>query len=421
MSILGYSAAYFLPQYWVNTPLYGEKLIPLLDYVLSTDYERTDLLASAFYNIESKYKNTSDLPIQCIEEIIKESGYGYVRDLLGQDDESLKLLVYILVLIHQLKGSKRGIEAVLELLRSPDDALSLFFVGDPKVSEINEVSEFSEDDYVFYTNFSATESFDTTFQIRTGSNFFEEQCIASSENHGFYLGIDTEGHLVLKVGQQISGVRSWQQFGETDKVVSSRALALNTNYYIVFSYTGSEYLIKVSTDGNKYLYYTEVLSDKPLGIYGGNIYLGIDMSEGAPQYPFQGHISLAPFTHSSNNLKIEQWFESLPVGKENTFKVESELDVSLISTGFFSRFGEFIQRYVYPTLATFKAKLMMRCKLTYLPYIRQRVTYIASNVTSGYEAFMVQEELNEEEHIPFEVEGGREGHTGFLVQQDSDD
>ena len=26
MSILGYSSAYFLPQYWANTPLYGEKI-----------------------------------------------------------------------------------------------------------------------------------------------------------------------------------------------------------------------------------------------------------------------------------------------------------------------------------------------------------------------------------------------------------
>ena len=109
MSILGYSSAYFLPQYWASTPLYGEKLIPLLDYILSVDYEHTDKLATAFYNIESKYKNTQDLPIGQIEAIIEESGYGYIRDLLGQDEESVRLLVYLLVLIHQLKGSKKGV------------------------------------------------------------------------------------------------------------------------------------------------------------------------------------------------------------------------------------------------------------------------------------------------------------------------
>jgi hypothetical protein len=60
MSILGYSSSYFLPKYWANTPFYGEKLIPLLDYILSTDYVHTEQLATAFYNIESKYKNTAD-------------------------------------------------------------------------------------------------------------------------------------------------------------------------------------------------------------------------------------------------------------------------------------------------------------------------------------------------------------------------
>ena len=48
MSILGYSTAYFLPQYWVNTPLYGEKVIPLLDYILSTDYANAEQLSHCF-------------------------------------------------------------------------------------------------------------------------------------------------------------------------------------------------------------------------------------------------------------------------------------------------------------------------------------------------------------------------------------
>ena len=73
MSILGYSTAYFLPQYWINTPLYGEKIIPLLDYILSTDYSNAEQLAVAFYNIQSKYTNTTDLPVGVIEEIIEEN------------------------------------------------------------------------------------------------------------------------------------------------------------------------------------------------------------------------------------------------------------------------------------------------------------------------------------------------------------
>ena len=76
MSILGYSASYFLPEYWSNTPLYGEKILPLIDYILSTDFVQADKLANAFYMIENKYKNTADLPLSAIEAIIEESGYG---------------------------------------------------------------------------------------------------------------------------------------------------------------------------------------------------------------------------------------------------------------------------------------------------------------------------------------------------------
>ena len=85
MSILGYSASYFLPEYWSNTPLYGEKILPLIDYILSTDFVQADKLANAFYMIENKYKNTADLPLSAIQAIIEESGYSYVMDLLGED------------------------------------------------------------------------------------------------------------------------------------------------------------------------------------------------------------------------------------------------------------------------------------------------------------------------------------------------
>jgi hypothetical protein len=48
LSILGYSASYFLPEYWGSTPLYGEKIIPLIDYILSTEFSQADKLANAF-------------------------------------------------------------------------------------------------------------------------------------------------------------------------------------------------------------------------------------------------------------------------------------------------------------------------------------------------------------------------------------
>ena len=421
MSILGYSAAYFLPQYWDNTPLYGEKLIPLLDYVLSTDYEKTELLASAFYNIESKYRNTADLPIECIEEIIDESGYTYIRNLLGQDSDSLRVLVYLLVMVHELKGSKRGIEAIMELLRSPEDPLVLSYVGDPEVTVTNEVSGFTVNDYVIYSNFSAANKFNINFQIRTGGTFLREQCIASSINYGFYLGIDATGHLVLKIGQQKSGQRAWQEIGGTDTFISAKVLRPETNYYIVLSYDGNEYSVRVSTDGQKYSYYLTIPSVTPLDIVGGYIYIGVDRSTDQVQYPFEGEISLAPFTISSDGVILTQWFETLPVGEENTFALESEIDVGLVSAAFFTQFARFVEKYVYPTLKAFKAKLTMKGKVTFLPYTRQRVTYIASNLVDSLQNFMVIEEENKDKHIPYEVEDGSGSHEDFWVQENTGD
>lgn len=419
MSILGYSTAYFLPQYWVNTPLYGEKILPLLDYILSTDYEKTELLASAFYNIESKYKNTADLPIECIEEIINESGYTYIRNLLGQDSDSLRVLVYLLVLIHELKGSKKGIEVVMELLRSPEDSLTISYVGEPTISAANEVSNFTVNDYVIYSNFSAVDKFSINFQIRTGSIFQREQCIASAMNYGFYLGIDEGGHLVLKVGQQSSGQRAWQEIDGTTTFVSAKVLRPSTNYYIILAYDGNEYSLKVSTDGEKYSYYLTVASSTPLNIVGGYIYIGVDRSTSKIQYPFDGEISLAPFTISSENVILTQWFETYPMGEENTFELESELDVGLVSATFFKQFAKFVEKYVYPTLIAFKAKLTMKGKITFLPYTRQKVTYVASNIRDTVQNFMVEENNNNENYISYEVEDGQGNYEDYYVQRSS--
>lgn len=415
MSILGYSASYFLPQYWVNTPLYGEKIIPLLDYILSTDYEKTEQLASAFYNIESKYRNTQDLPIDQIQAIIDECGYGYASALLSQDETSLRVLVYLLVMIHQLKGSARGIKTVMEMLRSPDDALILSYIGNPIVSGNSEVSGFTTSDFVMYTNFSAAGIFEINFQIRTGSSFTQEQCIASVSNYGFYLGIDVGGRLVLKLGTTSSGQRVWQEIEGETLFVSTRVLRINTNYNITFSYNGTEYMIKVNVDGTTY-YYLSVPSKEPLEINGGYIYLGIDKSTNTTRFPFGGYISLAPFTVASDNVVLTQWFETFPVDKEDTFKIESDLDVGAINADFFVNFGRFVEKYVYPTLILFRATLAIRNKITFLPYSRQRITYIVSNMREGSEPYMVTQPNISADYIPYRVEGEADDPEDYMVK-----
>ena len=182
------------------------------------------------------------------------------------------------------------------------------------------------------------------------------------------------------------------------------------------SFDGVSYTIKVSKDGYKYNYYNAVDSSIPLDIVGGYICIGIDRSTSVTQYPFEGSISLAPFIISSNNVVVTQWFEVVPVEEENTFTIEAELDIGLISTEFFKRFAKFVEKYVYPTLKAFKAKLMLKNKVTFLPYTRQKVTYVASNLHSTVQNYMVEEEENNENHIPYEVENGMGSHEDYFVQ-----
>lgn len=388
MSILGYSAAYFLPEYWSNTPLYGEKIIPLLDYILSTDFVQSDKLASAFYMIENKYKNTPDLPISAIEAIIEESGYGYVKDLLGEDEDSIRLLVYLLVLIHQLKGSKLGIEVVLNLMKRSTDVMVLGVVGTPTISPSRDVTDFSTTDYITYNGFTVdSDPFEITFQIRTSGDFRAEQCISSCGLYGYYIGINTAGRLVLSLGS--SSRTSWDI---ANRAISSGTLTPSTNYMLKLTFDGYEYDLKVSTDdGKKYTDYIVIPSTTPIGIHKNVIYLGVDNSTGTLSRPFLGYINLAPFTMDVQNVTISEWYEQFPVGEENTFLIKADLDLGVVSTDFFESFSKFVKRYVYPTLEGFEAKLNFESNLTFLMYNRQKIRYIAEGDVARREAMRVKE------------------------------
>ena len=370
MSILGYSASYFLPEYWSSTPLYGEKIIPLIDYILSTEFTQADKLANAFYNIEKKYKNTGDLPIEYIKEVVNESGYTYVLDLLGEDEDSIRLLVYLLVLIHQLKGTKLGIEVVLNLLKRGKDPMVLSVIGNPTVVN-REVTGFTESNYIFYKGLTLdSEPFELTFPIRT-VDYRAEQCIASVPDR-FYLGINTNGQVVLSLG---SADEAWDI---ANRVTSTATLAPSSTYYLKLTYDGFEYDLKVSTDNERFADYIVVNNNIPTGIHNARLYLGVDGTTTPVSKPFQGYINLAPFAVDVENVQITQWFETTPVGEENTFIVKADLDLGLVSTDFFDNFATFCAKYVYPTLKAFDAKLRLSSNLTFIPYSRQKITYVAS-------------------------------------------
>lgn len=375
MSILGYSSAYFFPEYWSSTPLYGEKIIPLIDYVLSTDYAQADKLASAFYMMENKYKNTGDLPIDCIKEIIYESGYQYVLDLLGNDENSIRLLVYLLVLVHQLKGTKRGIETVLNLLKRNTNPMVLNTVGSIQMHS-GIVSGFTTQNYIYFEGFSTdTDPFEIIFPIKTGS-FEYDQTIASVGPYRFYLGLNTFGKLVFSLG---TDKESWNLLDPLTGT-SIGQLFPNTEYNIKVAFDGYEYTVDVKEKGDaKYSNYIFFGSRETLNIHMDKLYLGIDYSTGESTRPFRGSIDLAPFTSTLQNMKVTQWFEAVPMGEENTFQVKADLDLGVVSSDFFEKFAAFVEKYVYPTLEAFEADLNLENNLTFIPYNRQRFTYLTTD------------------------------------------
>ena len=375
MSILGYSASYFFPEYWSSTPLYGEKIIPLIDYILSSDYSQSEKIAKAFYIMEDKYKNTSNLPIECIKAIIEESGYSYVLDLLGRDENSIRLLVYLLVLVHQLKGTGKGIEVVLNLLKRNPEPMTLNIIGSI-TNDGGVISGFTNNDYVYYNNFTLdSDPFEITFPIRTSASFIDEQVIASSGDHGFYIAINNSGNVVLMLGSK--GVSEWD-ISDREAGTSTGVLLPNTNYFLKFSYDKYEYALKVSEDNEKFTSYITINNASPLELHKDRLYLGVYNNSGSIENPFGGYIDLNPFSTDIKNIQIEEWFNTVPVDEENTFRVKTDIDLSVVSSDFFQKFSTFVSKYVYPTLKAFEADLKLQNNVTFLPYVRQRITYVAS-------------------------------------------
>ena len=114
--MLGYSVAQYLSRFQIQTPLWGQKLIPLLDYTFSNNYKDNKELSSPFYQIVNKYLNTTELPLQSLEYYVKEMGYNYILDFFKPDEAGAQRLVSFLVLIHLLKGSRKGLELVLNIM-----------------------------------------------------------------------------------------------------------------------------------------------------------------------------------------------------------------------------------------------------------------------------------------------------------------
>lgn len=157
--MLDYSVSHYLGSYWKDTPLYAEKIVPLLDYCLSNNYMFNTKMSQAFYELTDKYQHTSELPVENMKEFIKEHGYGYIADLFEDKAENLKLVIYLLALIHELKGTETGVRLVLNL-----------FQLDTEPSDTKLVQWFQETPMAEENTFTI----DTKLDVgKAGSDFFE--------------------------------------------------------------------------------------------------------------------------------------------------------------------------------------------------------------------------------------------------------
>ena len=66
---------------------------------------------------------------------------------------------------------------------------------------------------------------------------------------------------------------------------------------------------------------------------------------------------------------IKVWHELDPMGEEDTFSIESNIDLASVDTSFFEKFDTFIQKYVYPTLTGLSVSYSVTGGFTLLPVL----------------------------------------------------
>lgn len=123
--MLRHSVSYYLPSFWATTPLYSEKIIPLLDTYLSVASPQADKLALAYYDIWNKYSKPEEMTDESIKAFIKDLGYGYILKLMNNSSENIRALLLLLPVIAYLKESKLGLEIVLSLLQHDTDNIKI--------------------------------------------------------------------------------------------------------------------------------------------------------------------------------------------------------------------------------------------------------------------------------------------------------
>lgn len=93
------------------------KVTELYDYLIQLESSKPNSFEKIIGDISNKYTSYFDLSEDAINELISESGYGYLVDLgINLGTSELAIFYSYLKLIHLLKGTRQGLEFVFQLL-----------------------------------------------------------------------------------------------------------------------------------------------------------------------------------------------------------------------------------------------------------------------------------------------------------------
>lgn len=152
-----------LYSYTANALLDAElsvKLNEMLWYVV--DEFNTSLSDTKF-----KYTNLEELGEEAIKQKIVEIGYEYIKDVMDTiTDFQFNQLLLFIDLVSQLKGTRRGIELVLQLLGFTSDILEWWEVSPQKPPWTYEI--------IVYMDLSVVhDPYNTLNKIRIFSRFYQ--------------------------------------------------------------------------------------------------------------------------------------------------------------------------------------------------------------------------------------------------------
>lgn len=159
--------------------------------------------------------------------------------------------------------------------------------GSPIINN-GEVYNFSNSNYLIFNNFNSSKnySFKMKFQYFGNTNNRENNCLIGYVDGGGVIAIAVNRSKKLYMGLSTDS-SSWN----ISNILGSSDIQTNTDYYIKFSFDGTQYKLELSTDDISYT--TEcVVSSTALIINGQELNLAFGKGHSVNDWHFNGKIYL---------------------------------------------------------------------------------------------------------------------------------